>query len=152
MISKKNPHVQPQWTFHSTADFQYSSMTISELWPHVEINACYPGSYFFQYQASPVSRTHYTTLILPEDGQHSSCVMKQSCNRTKFTPRPASDLFMRLETEPDGAVYTHIQVHTGNIGWSGQSVYALLRNISQNIHNRSQWSKTDALSNYSVQN
>lgn len=122
---------------------QRSSNTtaISELLPHFEMNACHPGClivlFFFHYQAPPVSGTHYITLIFPEDGQHSGCVMKQSWNRYKFAPSPASDLFMSLETKPDGAVYTHIHVHTGNIGWSGQSVYASLRNRGQNKHNRS---------------
>lgn len=131
-----------------------NTMTISELFPHFEINACHPSCLivlFFQYPAPPVSGTHYTTLILRDVGQHSWCVMKQSWNWTKFAPRPASDLFMRLETEPHGAVYTHTHVQTGNLGWNGQSVYASLGNICQNIHNRSQRSKRDALSNYSVQ-
>lgn len=64
-----------------------NTMTISELFPHFKINACHPSCLivlFFQYLAPPVSGTHYTTLILPEVGQHSWCVMKQSWNWTKI--------------------------------------------------------------------
>lgn len=53
-----------------------SNTTISELFPHFEINACHPGCLivlFFHYPAPSVIGTHYKTLILPEVGQRSWC-------------------------------------------------------------------------------